>query len=244
MASGKTLALVTGANQGIGFAISKRLASEHGYYVIMTGRREDDVKTKAKLLQDLGLEVEAHVMEITSDASIDAVVQNVERKFGHLDVLVNNAGIARAVPSSKSVRAEYETLLATNVIGSLSVTEKFLPLLSKSQTTKRVVFVSSGAGSITQWSTPGSPTRAFKAPAYAVSKSAVNALCVQYAVAHEDDKSWKFNCCCPGYCATNLNSYRGVSTPETGAEIICHLATLGEDGPTGTYVNIQGSIPW
>ncbi|KAH6973957.1 short chain dehydrogenase reductase [Ilyonectria destructans] len=226
MASGKTLALVTGANQGIGFAVSKRLASEHGYRVIMTGRREDDIKAKAKTLQDLGLHVEAHVMEITSDESIDAVVREVEGKFGHLDVPVNNAGISRAVPSSKSVRAEYEALFATNVVGSLSVTEKFLPLLSKSQATKRVVFVSSGAGCLTQC------------------KTAVNALCVQYAVAYEDDESWKFNCCCPGYCATNLNGYRGVNPPETGAEIICYLATLGEDGPTGTSVNTQGPIAW
>lgn len=79
MASDKTLAVVTAANQGIGLAISKKLASEYGYYVIMTGRREDDVKAKAKYLQDLGLAVEAHVMEITSLESIDAVVQNVER---------------------------------------------------------------------------------------------------------------------------------------------------------------------
>ncbi|KAH8679215.1 hypothetical protein BGZ61DRAFT_396045 [Ilyonectria robusta] len=239
-----TIALVTGANQGIGFAVSQKLASEHGYHVIMTGRREDDVKAKAKTLQDLGLRVEAHVMDVTSDESIDAVVREVESKFGHLDVLVNNAGIARAMPEPKSVRAEYEALLATNVVGSISVTEKFLPLLAKSQTTKRVVFVSSGAGSITQWTTPGSAVRAFKAPAYAVSKTAVNAVCVQYALAYEDDKSWKFNCGCPGYCATNLNGYRGVNPPETGAEIICHLATLGEDGPTGTFVNAQGPIAW
>lgn len=74
-----TIALVTGANQGIGFAVSQKLASEHGYHVIMTGRREDDVKAKAKTLQDLGLRVEAHVMDVTSDESIDAVVREVER---------------------------------------------------------------------------------------------------------------------------------------------------------------------
>lgn len=148
------------------------------------------------------------------------------------------------MPPSKSICAEYKTVLATNVIGTMSVTEKFLPLLARSQVTKRIVFVSSGVGSITNWSTPGSFVRAFKAPAYAVSKTAVNALCVQYAVTYEDDKSWKFNCCCPGYCATNLNGYREINTPETGAEIVCHLATLGEDGQTGTYVNTEGPISW
>lgn len=165
-------------------------------------------------------------------------------KFGHLDVLVNNAGIARATPPSGSLSTDYQKILNTNVIGPMSVTEKFLPLLERSSKIKRVVFVSSGAGSITNWMTPGASVRAFKAPAYAVSKSALNALCVQYAVAHEDDKSWKFNCCCPGYVATNLNSYQGRKTPDDGAEIICHLATLGGSGPTGTYVNQEGPLPW
>lgn len=167
------------------------------------------------------------------------------RKFGYLDVLVNNAGIASPgadVPNNS--RTAYEEIISTNVVGSMAVTEKFLPLLEKSQQVKRIVFVSSGAGSMTNWATPGSPTRAFKAPAYSVSKSAVNALCLQYAVAYEEDKSWKINCCCPGYCATNLNKFRGLNSPETGADIICRLATLDSSGPSGTYQNSQGLIPW
>lgn len=167
------------------------------------------------------------------------------RKFGHLDVLINNAGIAHAGPDVlKNSRAAYEEIIFTNVIGSMAVTEKFLPLMEKSQQVKKVVFVSSGAGSLTSWATPGSPTRAFKAPAYSVSKSAVNALCLQYAVAYEEDKSWKINCCCPGYCATNLNKFSGSSSPETGADIICRLATLDSDGPSGTFQNSQGLLPW
>ncbi|KAF7556289.1 hypothetical protein G7Z17_g1489 [Cylindrodendrum hubeiense] len=240
----KTLAIVTGANQGLGFATAKRLASENGYHVIMAGRREEAIRVAAEQLQKEGLDVEALVLDLGSDESIDAAVEQVQRKFGHLDVLVNNAGIAHVKPTPESPRLLYEKILDTNVVGTMSVTEKFLPLLSKSQQVKRVVFVSSGAGSIGLWTTPGSATRKFKAPAYAVSKTAVNALCIQYAVAYDEDESWKFNCCCPGYCATNLNGYSGLSSPESGADIICRLATLGPDGPTATFVNAEGPIPW
>lgn len=159
-------------------------------------------------------------------------------------MLVNNAGIARVSPPVAHSRTTYETVLGTNVVGTMSVTEKFLPLLAKSQQTKRVVFVSSGAGSMTNWATPGSETRKFKAPAYAVSKSALNALCLQFAVEHEDDPTWKFNACCPGFCSTNLNGFRGTNTPESGAEIICKFAALDQDGPSGKFVNSAGLIPW
>ncbi|GKT61653.1 carbonyl reductase [Colletotrichum tofieldiae] len=245
-AAGKTIALVTGANQGIGFAISKKLASEpYSYHIIMAGRNEKAIKSAAAQLQEDSLSVEPVVLDLSSDASIEAAVQQIEGRFDHLDVLVNNAGIARAQPlPGQGTRSVYQQIIDTNVIGSMSVTEHFLPLLAKSQQVKRVVFISSGAGSLTLWSTPGSPTRAFKAPAYAVSKTALNALCLQYAVAHNEEKSWKFNACCPGYCATNLNGYSGTNTPEAGADIACHLASIGGDGPTGTFVNSGGTLPW
>jgi NAD(P)-dependent dehydrogenase (short-subunit alcohol dehydrogenase family) len=176
---------------------------------------------------------------------VKALTDPTARKFGHLDVLVNNAGIARSSNEvSNDVRLAYEEIITTNVIGTMAMTERFLPLLARSQQVKRVVFVSSGAGSMTHWATPSSPTRRFKAPAYAVSKSPVNALCLQYAVTYEADKSWKFNCCCPGYCSTNLNGYTGLNTPESGADIVCRLATLDYTGSSGTFRNSQGIIPW
>ncbi|KAH6645660.1 hypothetical protein BKA67DRAFT_586044 [Truncatella angustata] len=244
MTNNKTIALVTGANQGIGLAISKILSRDHGYHVIMAGRREQAVSEAVEQLLEQKLDVEPLILDLESDKSIDAAVEYVQSKFGYLDVLVNNAGIARVSPPPSSSRVTYEQLLGTNVVGTMSVTEKFLPLLAKSQQTKRVVFVSSGAGSMTRWATLGSETRKFKAPAYAVSKSALNALALQYAVEYEEDRNWKFNLCCPGFCSTNLNGFRGTNAPETGAEIACHLATLGKDGPTGTYVNSAGTIPW
>ncbi|KAH7031565.1 short-chain dehydrogenase/reductase SDR [Microdochium trichocladiopsis] len=242
--AGKTIALVTGANQGVGLAVSKILSSDHGYHVIMAGRREQAVQASADQLKKQGLDVEPLVLDLGSDSSIDAAVDYVQSHYGVIDVLVNNAGIARASDPAADSRTTYETVLGTNVVGTMSVTEKFLPLLAKSQKTKRVVFVSSGSGSMTNWATPGSLTRNYKAPAYAVSKSALNALCLQYAVEYEDDPTWKFNAGCPGYCSTNLNGFSGSNAPETGAQIICKLATLDNDGPSGVFMNRAGRIPW
>ncbi|WYZ36115.1 hypothetical protein EsH8_X_000762 [Colletotrichum jinshuiense] len=222
------------------------LASEpYSYHVIMAGRDKAAIKSAAARLQVESLSVEFATLDLSSDTSIDAAVQQIERRFNRLDVLVNNAGIATVqVMPGQGTRSVYQQIIDTNVIGTMSVKEHFLPLLAKSHQVKRVVFISSGAGSLTLWATPGSPNRAFKAPAYAVSKTAVNALCMQYAIAYEEDKSWKFNACCPGYCATKLSGYSGTNTPEEGAEIACHLATIGENGPTGTFVNSGGNIPW
>ncbi|KAJ5953494.1 short-chain dehydrogenase/reductase SDR [Penicillium verhagenii] len=211
----------------------------------MAGRRSDAIEAAAASLQKEDLAVEAVVIDLASDETIDAAVEHVQSKFGRLDVLVNNAGIAHAVPGAgEGPRSAYEQIVGTNVIGTAAVTEKFLPLLEKSKLVKRIVFVSSGIASLGVWATPGSMVRKFKAPAYAVSKSGVNALCLQYAAAFDEDKNWKINAGCPGYCATNLNKYSGTSSPETGAEILCRLATLDQEGPTGTFQNAQGTLPW
>lgn len=244
-----TIALVTGANQGIGFAIAKKLASEHkDYHVIMTGRRKDAIEAAAKDLQAQGVPVEALVMDVDSDASVEAAAKAVSEKHGRLDVLINNAGISGASKSSdgksNTAREELLQIINTNVAGVQSVTDAFIPLLEKATGTKRIVFVSSSIASITLKSDVNHPQRKLDWRPYTISKTAENMLAVCYAAKFDGRDDWKLNMTCPGYCSTNLNGHQGIMPPEHGAINACRLATLGPDGETGTFTDVNGPIPW
>ncbi|CAK7564392.1 MAG: hypothetical protein SEPTF4163_002281 [Sporothrix epigloea] len=253
----KTVAIITGANQGIGFETAKRLAREHpDYVVIITGRRKEAVEEAAKKLQADGLAVESLVLDVGSDESIDAGVQAVEAKHGRLDVLINNAGISRytdpSLPADASAatkaRAEMTAVFNTNISGVAAVTDAFLPLMKKSVETnkpKRIVFVSSTLGSMAFKTDPKGRTHHNVARTYTTSKAALNMLAWHYMVDFEDDAAnWKINCVCPGYCATNLNGNMGVDTAENGSIEPVRLATLGPDGETAKFSNRHGPIPW
>ncbi|KAL1891628.1 hypothetical protein Sste5346_007544 [Sporothrix stenoceras] len=253
----KTVAIITGANQGIGFETAKRLATEHkDYIVIMTGRRKDAIEEAAKKLQANGLTVEPLVLDVDSDESIEVAVQAVEQKHGRLDVLINNAGISRYTDpklgdnasAAAKARAEVVGIMNTNVAGVAAVTDAFLPLMKKSIETnkpKRIVFVSSTLGSMGYKVDPKGQNHANVARAYTTSKAALNMLAWHYMVDLEDDAAnWKINCNCPGYCATNLNGHAGFDTAENGSINAVRLATLGPDGETATFTNRQGTIPW
>lgn len=250
-ADSKTIVLVTGANQGIGFEIAKKLNVEHeNYHVIMAGRRKQAIEEAAEKLRGQGFSVEPLVLDVTSDDSIDAAAKAVSEKHGHLDVLINNAAISNVSHSADgkplSTREQFLRILDTNVAGVQAVTDAFIPLLEKSTKTKRIVFISSALGSVSLKgdASLGSPVRKAEYIHYTTSKSAFNQMALHYAVRYEDKKDWKFNLCCPGFCATNLNGYAGTDTPESGAINACRLATLGPDGETGTYTNKEGTIPW
>ncbi|CAM1506957.1 Fc.00g065980.m01.CDS01 [Cosmosporella sp. VM-42] len=241
-----TIVLVTGANQGIGLEVVKKLTAEHpDYHVILCGRRPDAVQEALKPLQDQGLNVSSLIMDLTSDESIKAAAKEVDSKFGRLDVLINNGAI-----SGYGIDGERERMRAvydTNVIGTAIVTNEFLPILAKSTKTKRVVFVSSTLGSLSAKShaITGGPHRKNNYGVYTHSKSALNMLALHYAVDHENDKTWKFNIADPGhYCGTTLNNFQGNEDSALGAISICEMATLGPDGMTGLYVNDQGTVPW
>lgn len=247
----KTIVLVTGANQGIGFEIAKKLNVEHeNYHVIMAGRRKQAIEEAAEKLKAQGFSVEPLVLDQSSDDSIAAAAKAVDEKHGHLDVLVNNAAISNISHSADgkplSTREQFQCILDTNVAGVQIVTDAFIPLLEKSTKTKRIVFISSGLGSVSMLADPklGSSFRKVNATHYTTSKAALNQLALHYVVRYEDDKSWKLNICCPGFCATNLNAYSGTNTAESGAINACRLATLGPDGESGTYTNKEGTIPW
>ncbi|KAK2009735.1 short chain dehydrogenase [Colletotrichum eremochloae] len=239
-----TIALVTGANQGIGYEISKRLSSEYpNFHVLMAGRRHDAIEKAAAELQNAGLNVEPLVMDITSDESIASAVERVQNQFGHLDVLINNAGILSGKPEDP-IRERLATVYNTNVFGSIAVTEAFMPLLHNSTKTRRVVFVSSTVGSLTVRNDPNLGYPSIELMEYGSSKAALNHAALSFAARFRDDTSWKINICCPGYCKTNMSGYNGADEASLGSIQAVKLATLGSDGVTASFSDRHGQIPW
>jgi NAD(P)-dependent dehydrogenase (short-subunit alcohol dehydrogenase family) len=235
------IVLITGANQGIGFEIAKKLAKEHpGYHVLMGSRNPERGLEAAAKLQAENLSVEAITIDVCSDSSITAAAKLVEEKFGRLDVLINNAGIGiddQHRSGQKGLRDVMLETYNTNVFGAMVTLETFAPLLEKSPV-PRVVFMSSNLGSF-GWNI----SDGLMHPAYRSSKTTLNMLCLTYAQIYRG-KGWKINACCPGYVATHLNSFAGMGTAESGAINAVRLATLGVNGETGTYSNKEGRIPW
>lgn len=242
----KTVVLITGANQGLGFECVKKLAAEQpNYHIILCSR---DIQKGEKAASKIthfaeNASVEALQLDVTSDESIDAAAKAVEHKHGRLDVLFNNAGIGRG--GEKTLRAEIAKVVDTNAISAAIVTEAFSPLLKKSDN-PRLVFMTSGLGSIS--STLDPTFRYYGAgshnPSYLVSKAAMNMIAVTYAVKYKDD-GFKVNVCCPGHRATNLNNYsKEADKFEDGAIQPCKLMTMGKDGPTGTFTSLEGTYPW
>jgi len=239
-----TLALVTGANKGIGYQIAAQLAGL-GMTVLLAardaGRREDAVAT----LRSTGGDVHPIALDVTDPATVRAAAAHVEEHFGRLDVLVNNAGIAGAraqTPSTADLDA-IRAVFDTNVFGVMTVTNAMLPLLRRSPA-PRIVNVSSGVGSLAAMSDPDSPlARMPPSAAYVPSKTTLNSLTVQYAKELRMD-GILINAADPGYCATDLNNNTGYRTAAQGAAIAVRLATLGSDGPTGGFFNDDGPVPW
>ena len=237
------IALVTGATRGIGLETVRQLANA-GIHVLLAGRDRGKAVEAALRLQAEGLSVEAIALDVANDDSIAAAAAEVARKHGHLDVLVNNAGVLRddvaRKPSEQSLAAWRETF-DTNVFGVVATTQAFLPLLKKAPAA-RIVNVSSLLGSIAANADPASPIYDFKVPAYNVSKSAVNAWTVQ--LAHElRDTAIKVNAVHPGSVKTDMNAYGDLSV-EDGARTSVRMALLPADGPSGGFVHFEDTLPW
>jgi NAD(P)-dependent dehydrogenase (short-subunit alcohol dehydrogenase family) len=236
------VALVTGANKGIGLEIARQLAAA-GAAALIGARDPGRGERAVKALAADHLEARFIRIDVTDQSTIDQGASRIERDFGRLDILVNNAGIGidNAPPSQLEMdvlRRTYET----NFFGAFAVTRAMLPLLRKSDGA-RIVNISSGLGSLTQNSDPGYQYAGAKLLAYNSSKSALNALTIQFA--HElRDTPIKVNSADPGYVATDLNNHRGTRTVEQGARIAVKLATLPADGPTGGYFDEDGVVPW
>ena len=238
----RRVAVVTGANKGIGREIARQLARE-GITVFIGARDEQRGREAAEKLRAEGLDVRPLRLDITDDASVAAAAAALERDPGRLDILVNNAGIAidDGPPSRVSIDVLKRTY-ETNVFGVVRTTQAMLPLLRRSDA-GRIVNLSSGLGSLTRNSDPSWEYAAVKFLAYNSSKTAVNAITVQFA--HElRDTPIKVNAADPGYVATDMNRNQGVRSVEQGASTPVRLALLPADGPTGGYFNDDGPLPW
>lgn len=242
--SEQSIALVTGANKGIGYEIAAGLGGlgwRVGVGARDAGRRESAVEK----LRAAGVDAFGVPLDVTDDASVAAAARLVEERAGRLDALVNNAAVTGGMPQDpttvdlSAVRAAVET----NVIGVIRVTNAMLPLLRRSASA-RIVNMSSSVGSLTRQTT--STDLAVVGPlsaAYSPSKTFLNAVTLQYAKQLRDT-TILINAACPGFVATDLNGFRGVRTPEQGAAIAIRLATLPDGGPTGAFFEDAGVVPW
>jgi NAD(P)-dependent dehydrogenase (short-subunit alcohol dehydrogenase family) len=238
----RRVALVTGANKGIGHEIARQLA-RRGHTVYLGARDAARGREAAEKLRAEGLDARPLRLDVTDDASVAAAAAALEQEPGRLDVLVNNAGIAidDGPPSRVSMDALRRTY-ETNVFGVVRVTQALLPLLRRSDA-GRIVNLSSSLGSLARNTDPGWPFAAVKLLAYNSSKSAVNAITVQLAFELRDTPV-KVNAADPGYVATDMNQQRGVRTVEQGAAAPVRLATLPADGPSGGFFDEAGPVPW
>jgi NAD(P)-dependent dehydrogenase (short-subunit alcohol dehydrogenase family) len=233
-----TIALVTGANKGIGLATARRLAAL-GWTVLLGSRAPG---RGAAAAAGLAGDVVPVTIDVTDDASVTAAAKDVDARYGRLDVLVNNAGITGGfTPSPTDTGPEQmRAALETNVVGPVRVTREFLPLLRRSAA-PRIVMVSSGMGSLAITTDPTRLESTLIGLHYPASKSALNMVTTQYAKALPE---FRVNAADPGYTATDLNFFTGTQSVEEGSDAIVTLATLAPDGPTGGFFDRSGPIPW
>lgn len=230
-----TITLITGGNKGLGHETARRLIElEHKVYI---GARDE--KRGRMAAEKLGAQFVR--LDVTDEVTIQEAAATILEREGRLDVLVNNAGIAGGRSKPDAVTAdEMCRVFETNVFGIVRVTQAFLPLLRKSEAPV-IVNVSSGLGSFAMVTNPETMESKVNSLPYSSSKAAVTMLTVQYAKALPD---MRINAVDPGPTATDLNGQRGFQTVETGTDAIVRMATIGKDGPTGTFTDRNGTVPW
>ena len=246
------VALITGANKGIGLEIARGLARD-GITVLVGARDDSRGESAAKLLRDEGLDTHFVRVDVTDPAVVAEAARTIESAYGRLDILVNNAGISRPdgeqpnmdratwLPSKADVDA-MRAVFAVNVFGIVVVTNAMLPLLRRAGAA-RIVNVTSEVGSFALTLDQSSPYWGMISLAYPVSKTAANMVTVEYAK-ELWDTSIKVNAVCPGYTATDLNNHSGFKTAAEGARVAVRLAQIDADGPTGGFFNETGPLRW
>ncbi|MBA3698843.1 MAG: SDR family oxidoreductase [Planctomycetes bacterium] len=244
MATPATIALITGANKGIGFETARQLG-KRGIHVIIGARDAQRGADAVKKLTAEGISAASLVLEVTDETSVLAAVKEVERRHGHLDILINNAGIldyaADTGPATTTV-AHFRKSFETNFFGLVSVTQAFLPLLRKSPA-GRIVNLSSILGSIAEHADRNSPIYLKNFPAYDTSKAAVNLYTVELAQALADTPI-KVNGVHPGWVKTEMGGEAAPMEIVDGAKSSVAAATIGPDGPTGGFFHMGVHMRW
>ncbi|GAW23399.1 hypothetical protein ANO14919_129580 [Xylariales sp. No.14919] len=248
MAPEKTLVLVTGANQGIGFAVAKLFASSGKYHVLVSARNTINAHTAVEQLQNEAADKTALTpitLDVADDASIEAAAREVSEQFGHLDILINNAGLGSA--PGLPIRETYRQIFEVNVFGAAAVTEAFMPLLRASSFhDRRIVNVTSGLGLI---SMAGKKGYAFNAdawyvPEYRTSKAALNMITAAQSAKFAGDKI-AVVAAAPGMCRTRFTGGQGRKEASDGARVVVRASTEGNpEEMTGTYVCDEPGDGW
>jgi len=242
------VALITGANRGLGFETARQLG-RCGIIVILGVRDNTRGETAAGVLRDEGIDASSVELDVSSRASVQRARDEIAAEHDHLDILINNAGILpeAAADYDGPIDSElFRQTFETNVFGAVTAIEEFLPLLAASSA-GRIVNVSSTMGSLSEQHNPSSPYYDVAGvPAYRASKTALNGVTV--ALSRQlAETSIKINSICPGSVQTDLapgNREQAPLTPKEGSQAVIAMATLGVDGPSGQFVDAEGTVDW
>ncbi|KAI0967030.1 hypothetical protein F4678DRAFT_257551 [Xylaria arbuscula] len=242
----RQIALVTGANTGLGKAIAESLAKDHGYHVVISSRDAAAGAAVASGLLRQGFSASSVLLDLESDESISQAVSLIQSQFGKLDVLVNNAGVNLEYIRSKdpmTSREVFTKTFQTNLIGPALLTDALLPLLKQAES-PRVVFVSSNQASLTKSLDKSWYLYGLDIPAYKTSKAAVNMLAVTYSVKLEPVGGMCNSICLGGVNSKMSGFNKQAASPEQAAKKVVEMATLPKEGRTGTFEDTEGAFPW
>jgi NAD(P)-dependent dehydrogenase (short-subunit alcohol dehydrogenase family) len=245
-----TIAFITGANKGIGYATAAALGRA-GLRVVIGARDRAKGEAAAAALREQGADAVALEIDVADDASVRAAAEALRGEHGRVDVLINNAGVLPEAAAAHRVTgpmdvAIFRETFATNLFGVVATTQAFLPLLLAAPS-GRIVNVSSTVGSLADQSDPASPYHGLVVPAYQASKAALNSITIGLSKSLTDSKV-KVNAVCPGWVQTDLggpqNKAAAPTSPEDAARVVVGLALIADDGPTGGFFDAQGPVRW
>ena len=241
----KKVALITGANRGLGFETAKQLG-EKGVTVVLAARQLSSAKVAAEKLIAEGIDAYPVQLDVTNAAERTAVAAYLSKQFGKLDILINNAGVAPKSlfePKNLDTTAEeFEYIFNTNLFSIVYLTKELVPLLKKSEA-GRIVNLSSILGSLGVHAQENSPIAGFRILSYNASKAALNMFTVQLA---DELKGTgiKVNSAHPGWVKTDMGGEEAPMAIEDGAKTSVQLALVGEDGPNGKFIHMGDELPW